>query len=140
LIMTRREAREAVFGLLFETDFHSEDSGEAIFEASCEARDIAVNEYIRSAYFGALEHIEEIDALIGDNSRGWKTYRISGIARAAMRLSVWEMLYGENIPASVSINEALEIVKKFGDAKAKSFVNGVLNAVKESIEASDKKE
>lgn len=136
--MTRREAREAVFGLLFETDFHPEDSAEAIFEASCKAREIEANDYIRNAYFGALEHIEEIDSLIGENSRGWKTYRISGIARAAMRLSVWEMLYGENIPASVSINEALEIVKKFGDAKAKSFVNGVLNAVKESIEASGK--
>lgn len=138
--MTRREAREAVFGLLFETDFHPEDSAEVIFDASCKARDITVNEYIRTAYFGALEHVEEIDALIGDNSKGWKTYRISSIARAAMRLSVWEMLYGENIPASVSINEALEIVKKFGDAKAKAFVNGVLNAVKESIEASDNKE
>jgi N utilization substance protein B len=124
--------------LLFETDFHTEDSAEAIFEASWEAREIEANEYIRAAYFGALEHIEEIDNLIGENSRGWKTYRISSIARAAMRLSVWEMLYGVNIPASVSINEALEIVKKFGDAKAKSFVNGVLNVVKESIEASGK--
>ena len=137
--MTRREARETVFCLLFETDFHPDDSAEVILEASKEARDGADNEYIRTAYFGALEHIEEIDALIGENSKGWKTYRISSIARAAMRLSTWEMLYGENIPASVSINEALEIVKKFGDAKAKAFVNGVLNAIKESIEASDEK-
>ena len=136
--MTRREAREAVFGLLFETDFHPEDSAEVIFEASCAARDISVNDYIKTAYFGTLEHIEEIDAIIGENSRGWKTYRISGIVRAAMRLSVWEMLYGENIPASVSINEAIEIVKKYGDAKSKAFVNGVLNAAKDAMAASGK--
>ncbi len=131
--MTRREAREAVFGLLFETDFHPEANISEIFDTACAVREIDEDEYIRAAYFGVLEHIEEIDALINKHSLGWKTHRLSGISRAALRLSIWEMLYMSSIPHSVSINEAIEIVKKYDDAKARPFVNGVLNAVKDEI-------
>ena len=132
--MTRREAREAVFGLLFETDFHPSDPAEDIFEVSCDNREIGEDGYVRAAYFGVIEHMDEIDAIIAEHSRGWKTYRMSGMSRAAMRLCIWEMLYGDNIPAPVSINEAVELIKKFDDAKARPFVNGVLNAVKKTIE------
>ena len=132
--MTRRQAREAVFGLLFETDFHPTDAAEDIFDVSCDNREIEDDTFVRTAYFGVIEHKDELDSLIEEHSRGWKTYRISGMSRAAMRLCIWEMLYGDNIPHAVSINEAVELVKKFDDGKARSFVNGVLNAVKETLE------
>ncbi|MGI6167308.1 MAG: transcription antitermination factor NusB [Eubacteriales bacterium] len=134
--MTRREAREAVFSMLFETDFHPGTSTEDIFATACEVRGIGEDDYIRAAYFGVVEHLEEIDALFSKHSHGWKTHRLSGISRAAIRLSIWEMLYmSGSIPYSVSINEAIEIVKKYDDAKARPFINGVLNAVKDEIMA-----
>lgn len=119
---------------MFESDFHLKDSPGEIFEISCRARDIDEDKYIRAAYFGVMARLDIIDGLIGEHSRGWKTYRMSGISRSAMRLSVWEMLYMESIPRSVSINEAIEIVKKYDDPRARTFVNGILNAVKEYIE------
>lgn len=131
--MTRRQAREAVFGLLFETDFHPSDAAEDIFDVSCDNREIEEDAYVRAAYFGVIQHMDQLDALIEEHSKGWKTYRMSGMSRAAMRLCIWEMLYGDNIPAAVSINEAVELVKKFDDGKARSFVNGILNAVKDTL-------
>ena len=132
--MTRREAREAVFGLLFETDFHPCDPAEDIFDVSCDNREIGEDSYVRAAYFGVIEHMDELDTMIEEHSKGWKTYRMSGMSRTALRLCIWEMLYGDNIPVAVSINEAVELVKKYDDEKARPFVNGVLNAVKVTLE------
>ena len=133
--MTRRQAREAVFGLLFETDFHPSDAAEDIFDVSCDNREIEEDAYVRAAYFGVIQHMDQLDALIEEHSKGWKTYRMSGMSRAAMRLCIWEMLYGDNIPAAVSINEAVELTKKFDDEKARPFVNGILNSIKTKLEA-----
>ena len=135
--MTRREAREAVFGLLFETDFHIQDTPQGIYDVSCDNRDIGEDNYVRTAYFGVTEHMAHLDAIIEHYSHGWKAYRISGISRAALRLCIWEMLYGSDIPHNVSINEALELVKKYDDRQARPFVNGVLNAAKNAIEAGE---
>ncbi len=135
--MTRREAREAVFGLLFETDFHPQDTPESIYDVSCDNRDVGEDKYVRAAYFGVMEHVNELDAIIEKYSRGWKAYRISGISRAALRLGTWEMLYGDGIPHNVSINEAVELVKKYDEQRARPFVNGVLNAVKDAVESGD---
>ncbi len=132
--MNRRQAREAVFGLLFETDFHPCDAAEDIFDVSCDNREIGEDGYVRTAYFGVVEHMDEIDAVIEEHSKGWKAYRMSAASRTALRLSIWEMLYGDNIPAAVSINEAVELIKKYDDQKARPFVNGVLNAVKVTLE------
>ena len=132
--MTRREAREAAFALLFETEFQPERPPEDIYALATEDRDLEENEYVRRAYYGVMEKREEIDGLIGKYSGNWKTERLSRVSRAALRLAVYEMLYCDDIPASVSINEAIELTKKFDDPRARSFVNGVLNAVKNDIE------
>lgn len=124
-------------GLLFETDFHPQDTPESIYEVSCDDRDVGEDKYIRAAYFGVMEHMEQLDAAIEKYSHGWKTYRLSGISRAAMRLCIWEMLWGGDIPHNVSINEAVELVKRFDDRRARPFVNGVLNAVKVAVEAGE---
>lgn len=137
MAINRREAREAVFGLLFETDFRTEEEKKAILETSAQVREFEVNAYIESTYFGVYEHLAEIDALIERNANGWKVSRISRVSRAIMRLCVYEMLYDTEIPSSVSLNEAVELCKKFDDEKARSFLNGVLNAVKNEIKGSD---
>ena len=131
----RREARELVVGLLFEIEFKTDEDVLEIYNLSVEDRDIPEDDYIKRAYFGVCEHREQIDELIGKNARGWKVSRISKLSRSILRLSVYEMLFEEKIPKSVSINEAVELTKKFDDPKAKAFVNGILNSVKNDIEA-----
>ncbi len=133
-VVKRREARELVAGLLFETEFKTEEDIKEIFAVSSENREIPDDEYIRRAYFGVQENKERIDELIGGASNGWKTHRLTRLSRSVMRLAVYEMLF-EEIPYSVSINEAIELTKKYDDEKAKGFVNGVLNAVKDTLEA-----
>lgn len=135
--LKRKEAREVVVGLLFETEFKTEDNSSEIFAISSENREIPEDDYIKNAYFGVCENREKIDELIGANSNGWKTHRLTKLSRSVMRLAVYEMLFCEDIPASVSINEAVELTKKFDDPKAKAFVNGVLNSVKNALEGKD---
>ena len=133
MAINRREAREAVFSLLFETEFKSGEAREDIFALSCENREIEENAYIRTVYFGVCEHIEELDSFIGKYAKGWKTERISRVSRSVLRLAIFEMLYLEDVPAGVSINEAVELCKKFDEESARPFVNGILNSVKEEI-------
>ncbi len=135
--MTRKEQREATFELLFEREFRLEESAEAIFALSTENRDIdAIKEkYIKDTFFGVVEHQNEIDELISDASNGWKVSRLSNATRSAVRLCVYEMIYCKDIPNTVSINEALELVKKFDDPKSRAFTNGVLNKIKDIIES-----
>lgn len=139
--MTRKEQREAVFEMLFEREFKSDESAEEIFAVSAENRDIDTvkEKYIKDVFFGTVENEEKIDALISDASNGWKVSRLSKATRAALRLCAYEMLYCEDIPSNVSINEALELVKKFDEPKARAFANGVLNAIKDKLEKEDDK-
>lgn len=135
--MTRKEQRESTFELLFEREFHAEESAEEIFARSTENRDIdAVKEtYIKNSYFGVVEHQQEIDEMISEAANGWKVSRLSNATRSAIRLCVYEMKYCDDIPNTVSINEALELVKKFDDPKSRAFTNGVLNNIKNRIES-----
>ena len=133
--LTRKEARETAFCLLFETEFHGEDDPCAVYETAVENREIADDEYVRGIYFGGREHLEQIDALMEKYSNGWKVGRISPVSRSVIRLCIYEMLYREDIPSAVSLNEAVELVKKYDDQKMRAFVNGLLNGVKNELEA-----
>lgn len=133
--MTRKEARQETFRLLFETEFRADEQPEAIYALSKEDRDIAEDDYIKKVYFGVCERLNEIDAIIERHSNGWRPSRITAVSKSAMRLCIYEMQYMEDIPMAVSINEAIEIVKTFDDQKMRAFVNGVLNGAKSEIEA-----
>ena len=134
--MTRREARELACVLLFERSF-GELSVKEILEASAEARDVAADDFALRLAEGAEVRFEELDDLIAQNARNWSTERISRVALAIMRLAIYEMQYEENIPVSVSINEAVELAKKYGGDEDASFINGVLGGVARSVEAGD---
>lgn len=128
--MTRREAREATLELLFEMGFRPDDTPEIILERAMQMREIEVNEYVKKIFFGVAQKQEFIDSLLEKHSHGWKKTRISPVARAAIRLAIYEIYFCEDVPDTASINEALELVKKYDDAeKVKPFVNGVLNAI-----------
>lgn len=135
MVMTRREAREEVFALLFEREFRADEEAKEIFESSVENREIQSDDYIRKAFFGVCEHEAEIDKIIGENSVGWKTDRLTNVSRSIMRLCVYEMMFEDSIPVNVSLNEAVELAKKFDEEKARPFINGVLNSVKNSLGA-----
>ena len=78
---------------------------------------------------------DEIDATIERHSNGWKVARLTRVSRAVIRLCVYEMANATDVPATVAINEAIELSKKYDDEKARSFVNGVLNGIKAEYDA-----
>lgn len=133
--ISRREAREILVGLLFETEFRKDEDVGGIFALAIEDREIPNDEYIRRSYFAIYDNVEKIDEVIGNNAKGWKTQRMSKLSRSILRLCIYEMLYEKDIPYSVSINEAVELSKRFDDDKARPFINGILNSVKNQLEA-----
>ena len=126
--MTRREARELAFILLFEKTFTEEPVSE-ILQSAGEARDVEGDAFALSLAQGAESRTESIDQRIAACSLKWSKDRISRVALAIMRLAVYEMLYVDDIPVSVSINEAVELAKKYGGDEDSSFVNGVLGGI-----------
>lgn len=138
--ISRKEARNTVYELLFETEFRCDEAPEHILETAVEVRELPVDGYIRTVYFGVLENKEKIDELIGKYSKGWKIDRISRVALCAMRICIYEMLFVKNIPVNVSINEAIELTKRYDEEKTRGFVNGVLNGVKDYLLAQETSE
>ena len=133
--MTRRDAREAVFSMLFETEFRPDEDTAEIFAVSCEERELIPDDYIKNTYRGVQEHKAELDEKIAAHARGWKTERLTKVSRSILRLAAYEMMYCDEIPVSVSLNEAVELAKKFDDDKARSFINGILNGIKNELDA-----
>lgn len=129
----RKEAREMLFGLLFEKEFKCGDDADGIYEISSENREIPEDDYIKRGFFTICEKSELLDDIIGKYAKGWKADRLSRVSRSVIRLAVYEMLFCSDIPANVSISEAVELVKKFGEDKARAFVNGVLSSINKDI-------
>ena len=132
--ISRRESREQLLGLLFETEFQAQKTPVEVYHLAIEDREIASDAYISETYFGVLEHKAEIDAYISKFSKGWAVDRIAPVTRNILRIAIFEMLKCPDIPTRVSINEAIELAKKYDEDKAKAFVNGILNSVKEELE------
>lgn len=137
--MTRREAREQAFCILFEQAVGGE-SVDDILHAATEARDFIPSSFAEIEAFGTEENLEEIDRVIGENIRGWNIRRLSKVALALLRLSVYEILFDDSIPDSVSINEAVELAKKYGGKDDAPYINGVLASVVKSREGAEGKE
>ena len=125
--MTRREARELAFVLLFEKSFTDAPVREILMDAG-EARDVESDEFALSLAEGTESRLESIDG-ISAHSHKWSKGRMSRVALSIMRLAVYEMLYREDIPVSVSINEAVELAKKYGGDEDSAFINGVLGGI-----------
>lgn len=125
--MTRREAREALFVLLYEMTFNTPDELEATIDIAKESRDLD-DDYIHSSVHGIYDSLEAIDKIIEENAKGWKLSRLSKTTLSILRLSIYEMLYGQ-IPYTISINEAVELAKKYDHDQAPTFINGILNSV-----------
>ena len=130
--MTRSEQREEILILTFEKTFHNEPIDEIISLAK-ELRTDKINDYIECEVKGIFENLEKIDALIEENSIGWKLTRIPRVTLCIMRIGIYEMLYDETVPTGVAINEAVELCKKYASEDEKKFVHGVLGAVSKKL-------
>lgn len=131
--MNRKTARENAFILLFEKAIKKDETFEEIFTKATEERALEVDDYVKKVFFGNAENEKIIDMKIEESLVGWKKERISFVAWAVIKLSAYELMFMEDIPVKVSINEAIELSKKYDEDKAYIFVNGVLNKIAESI-------
>lgn len=126
--MTRKESREQAFILLFEYSF-SGDSAEELFEIANEAGIKEHDEYCRDVVAKAICNVANIDSLITKYAKGWSISRISRVSLAALRIAIAEILYIDSIPSSVSVNECIEIIKKYASEQDASFANGILGSI-----------
>ena len=127
--MTRSELREHVFKMLFQIEFNDSadmpDHVKNYFETLEDARE-QDKEYIQRQYEAVASCVEEIDGLLNDAAKGWKTSRMSKVDLTILRLAVYEMKWDDDVPEGVAINEAVELAKRFGGDSSSSFVNGIL--------------
>ena len=132
--MNRREERKQVLFLLFETLFRNDEIPEDIYSAAKDERELPDSEYIKNAYFGTLKNLSSIDDAINTHAKGRAAAQMTKMTRSILRLAVYEILFMDDIPARISINEAVELSKEFDDLKVRSFINGILNSIYKDTE------
>ncbi len=128
--MRRSLLREHIFILVFMTEFNSvdemPDKMRLYFESLEEPADDASEEYIENKFKSILGMIPELDEKINEKAENWTTSRMGKVELALIRLAAYEIFNDDDVPASVAINEAVELARKYGQDGAPSFVNGVL--------------
>ena len=134
----RRKARELAMQLLYQHDLAKTDHEEAMslfwehFPANLEVR-----EFCGQLVTGTLDHLSVIDDLLAEASEHWTVDRMSAVDRNILRLAAHELLDRSDIPLNVSINEAIEIAKKYSTPDAAVFINGVLDRVKRTVQMAE---
>ena len=131
--LSRHQEREQVFHLLFETIFRQGEEPSQIYAIAKDEKELPDVDYIRNTYFGTLEHLTEIDALINTYAKGRSATQMSNVIRSILRLAVYEIKYLDDIKPAISINEAVELAKKYEDIRLKGYVNGVLHSIYKDI-------
>ena len=141
--ITRRQAREITLALVFDFGFNSEEKPEELldlyvryFPEADEAEiteQVKDDEYISKVYFGVAEKVDDLDKIIKNCSLKWKIERMSRVSVSILRIALYELLYMDSIPTEVSINEAVELAKKYDNDDSYTFINGVLGAVTRDI-------
>ena len=130
----RRRAREDALSLLYSSDIMESDAAKLIDDGVF-PEDIELSEYAESLVRGVTEHRAEIDERLSATSENWSVDRMPVVDRALLRLAVYEMVYVDDVPISVAINEAVELAKTYGgEDESSRFVNGVLGRIARSME------
>ena len=123
--MQRRDAREFLLAALYRRE-HVETT---LAEMLAEVEPGDQREYIETVFDGVLARLDEIDRMIGERTVGWRFERVALIDRNILRLGVYELLFLDEIPPEVAMDEAVELAKKYGTEQARSFVNGILDRI-----------
>ncbi len=138
--MKRQDIREHLFRLLFRVDFvgawEYKEQTELYFTAPAEEDDVLDNGfsekddlYIRKKYTAILDKITELDSIVGDASRGWDIERLGKVELTILRLAAYEIIFDDDIPIGVAIDQAVELAKKYGQDESAAFVNGILGNI-----------
>ena len=130
--MNRRKSREQALCLLFENTFGLQNTDEIILNAK-DIREEDISEFSEQIFKGVLENLEKIDRYIEKNLNGWTKERISKTSISILRMAIFEILFCDDIPNSVSINEAVELAKKYSTKKEASYINGLLGSVNKDL-------
>lgn len=131
--MTRKQEREQTFCLIFEKCFREESCAE-IIELAEDIRDFELSDYIKYVFLGVFENLEFIDNIISKHLENWTIDRISKTDLSLLRLAVYEIKFCEDIPESVTVNEIVELAKKYSGDKGPQYINGVLGSISRSGE------
>lgn len=127
--MTRSEAREKAFLLVFELSFKKDESMSEIIELAVNECDFKLNTFATELAMGVFDRRYELDSIIETNASSWKLNRISKVSLAVLRLCIYELIHRSEIPKGASINEAVDLAKKYAGDEEGSFVNGVLGGI-----------
>ena len=131
--MSRRELREQIFKFIFRAEFY--DTGELqeqeqlFFETfAMEEQEIKDEDaqYISAKSNKIIEKLDELDGMINQRAKGWTTQRMAKVDLTILRLAVYEIVFDDDVPTGVAINEAVELAKRFGQEESSGFINGVL--------------
>lgn len=137
--MSRKTARDTAMKMLYEWSL-IHDTGEDSINNVLYPVDLTQQDhvYLNNVVDGVKEHAEDIDALIARYAVGWKIERMSKVDLAVLRLAFYELLYRDDIPASVTVNEAVELAKSYGTDDSASFINGLLGQYLRQKPSADK--
>lgn len=127
--MKRSESREQAFIILFEMAFHDDKTVYELITAATENRDLEIDSFARNLAEKTGEMRIFLDDIINKYSLKWKVERISKVAASILRMALCEMMYIEGVPVGATINEAVELAKKYGGDEDASFINGILGAI-----------
>ena len=134
-VLTRHQSREIAVQFLYQIDINQDSLTNNLENLKDEHPDLDLDEsFLIDIIQGTYQNIDEIDQLVDSNIDNWNVKRIAKVDRNVIRLALYEMLYKEDIPAAVSINEAVELAKSFSNQKSAKFVNGVLGKLNNKLE------
>ena len=136
----RRRSRELAIKVLFHLEFSSDDPATG-FDLICNnfGTPEDVKPFSEELVLGVCGHLKELDSLIVKASKNWRLERIAKVDRSILRLAVYELLYRDDIPPKVSINEAVDLGKKFGAEESSAFINGILDEIYGTLKSDSKK-
>lgn len=132
--MTRRESREVAVTLLFERSFDYERAPEEIIAAAVEERGIKISEFAKDLFIRADENLGDINEKIERCADNWRIDRIDRVTLTVLRLAACEIDYFPEIPIEITVNEALELARYYGEEDSVGFINGVLGRYAKGIE------
>lgn len=136
--LSRRNLREQIFILVFMSEFNEESEMPEKIKRYLEDPDRNADEkslaYIEKKASAVIDKAGELDETINAHAEKWNTARMGKVELAIFRLAVYEMIYDDEIPVSVAINEAVELAKKYGPDDASSFINGILANIVRNLE------
>ena len=128
--MNRKLAREMAVCFLFQVEFQKENIKEQVEDFLDSYGDVKYDkDYFLEAINGVMNSLKEIDEIIESKAKGWTIDRIAKMDLPILRVAIFEIRHREDIPVSVSINEAVELAKKFGSDDSSKFINGLLGQV-----------